>query len=413
MRQTSVALGLFLVLLAAVPAEAKKKDKPPVPSAEKPEEVKKGRTALLKAPKGMRYFLRVPKKYDPKKGAPLLVFMHGSNMNGMQYLPMFPAKKWYDHAIICAPNGETGNQPFGSNNFTQQSAPLVADVVEQVQGALNVTHTYIGGHSQGGFLTYSVIMHFPDLFQGALPMAGDCWMQNEPNLWEDKPEVMAKQKKIAIAVIHGKADPVVDFKQGEHAYDVFRVMGYPKLRFFAPERLGHQFGLSPVGSALLWLDAMNGLNPKKGLKAASKWAKKGEWGWVLQAGKAYQARDDVSGSDKAKAGKLIAKAEAAAAKATPGMQKLLEAGKEPAVWLPLWWEYWRKYGGTEAAKPLVEDYLAKRAEQRSTGQQLWNQAFGQSRSGQKEQCYETLEQLLKEAPYTFDAYYAVSWLANR
>ena len=69
MLRTSVALAVFLAAcgLAISPAEAKKKDKPPVPSADKPEDVKKGKTALLKAPKGMRYFLRVPKKYDAKK----------------------------------------------------------------------------------------------------------------------------------------------------------------------------------------------------------------------------------------------------------------------------------------------------------------------------------------------------------
>ena len=228
MRTRRMAHGLLLALagLLLTPG-AWAKDKPPVPSVEKPGDVKKGKTGLLEAPKGMRYFLKVPKKYDPKKGAPLLVWLHGSNMNGMNYLPMFKAKRWYDHAIICAPNGETGNAPFGANNFTQQSAPLVADVTEQVQKAFNITHTYIGGHSQGGFLTYSVIMHFPDLYQGAMPMAGDCWMQNEPNLWEGKPEIMAKQMKIPIAVIHGRSDPVVDFKQGQHAYDVFHVMGYP------------------------------------------------------------------------------------------------------------------------------------------------------------------------------------------
>ena len=139
-------------------------------------------------------------------------------------------------------------------------------MTEEVQKAFKTTITYVGGHSQGGFLTYSVILNFPDLYRGAFPMAGDCWMQNEPNLWEDKPEVLKKQKEIAIAVIHGKADPVVAFSQGEHAYDCFRAMGWTKLRLFAPADLNHMFMLAPVDEAIEWLDAMNGRNEKKSLE---------------------------------------------------------------------------------------------------------------------------------------------------
>ena len=56
--------------------------------------------------------------------------------------------------------------------------------------------------------------------------------------------------EIAIAVIHGKADPVVQFSQGEHAYDCFRAMGWTKLRFFAPPTLNHMFMLAPIDEAI-------------------------------------------------------------------------------------------------------------------------------------------------------------------
>lgn len=212
----SLATAGLALLLVASPAAAK--DRPP-PEVDSPARVKPGTTALLKAAgKGMRYFLRVPGKYNPRDGARLIVFLHGSNMNGLDYLRSFEAKKWCNDDILCCPNGETGTDPLGQNNFGFDSAPLIADVTEEVQKAFKTTITYVGGHSQGAFLTYSVILNFPDLYRGAFPMAGDCWIQNEPNLWEDKPDVLKKQKEIAIAVIHGKADPVVAFSQGEHAY---------------------------------------------------------------------------------------------------------------------------------------------------------------------------------------------------
>src|SRR5258706_7061195 len=153
---TAVVSIALLGLLAPVSA---KDDRPPEVDA--PEKVKPGQTALLKAPQGMRYFLRVPKGYDAKIGARLIVFLHGSNMNGLSYVRSFEAKRWANDDILCCPNGETGTDPFGANNFTQESAPLVADVTQQVQKAFKTTISYCGGHSQGGFLTYSVILLNP------------------------------------------------------------------------------------------------------------------------------------------------------------------------------------------------------------------------------------------------------------
>ncbi len=389
---------LFAVSLFAGGTAAAKDDRPP--EVDSPAKVKPGQTALCKT-KNMSYFLRVPKGYDAKAGARLVVFLHGSNMNGLGYVRSFESKRWANDDILCCPNGEQGSDPFGQNNFTFESAPLVAEVTEEVKKAFTTTLTYVGGHSQGGFLTYSVVLLNPDLYQGAMPMAGDCWMQNEPNLWENRPEVAKVQHEIPIAVVHGKNDPVVQFEQGEHAYDVFRAAGWQKLRLFAPERAAHMFMVYPVDEVLDWLDAMNGRNEKKTLKLCDDWAKQGEWGWVLEAAKASK-----SGSAK-----HVKAAEDAAAKAVPAMTEAMKG--KPMDWVPRWLEFWRVHGRTEAAKPLVDDYLARRAEQRATGARLFNESTTQSRAGQRDEGYKLLEQLLVEAPCTYEAYYAWKWLSNR
>lgn len=280
-RGAGLFLGLFCSVMAFEIGSARAQDR--VPQAPSPGSVPRGGLALLESPKGMRYFLQVPRSYRPDRGARLIVFLHGSNMNGLAYLRSFNARKWASGDIIVCPNGEKGDDPYGGNNFTFESAPYVADVTRQVKDAFNITRAYIGGHSQGGFVTYSVIMQYPDLYAGAFPMAGDCWMQNEPNLWEDDPPMLEKQRRIAIAVIHGRSDPVVSFSQGEHAYDVFLAMAYPKLRFFAPEKLGHEFMLSPVPEALEWLDAMVGANPAAALPLCARWLAEEEYGWAAEA----------------------------------------------------------------------------------------------------------------------------------
>ncbi len=91
-----------------------------------PSKVKPGTTGLLKAAgNGMRYFLRVPKRYDAKNGTRLIVFLHGSNMNGLEYLRSFEAKKWCGDDILCCPNGETGIEFWRVHGESTAAKPLI------------------------------------------------------------------------------------------------------------------------------------------------------------------------------------------------------------------------------------------------------------------------------------------------
>ncbi len=395
-----VGVAAVLALLAPASVVAAKDDRPP--EVDSPAKVKPGQTALLKSEKGMRYFLRVPKSYDAKNGARLIVFLHGSNMNGLMYVRSFEAKRWAEDDILCCPNGEAGSDPFGQNNFTEdKSYDLVADVTDQVQKAFKCTITYCGGHSQGGFLTYAVVLRNPTMFKGAMPMAGDCWLENEPNLWEDNPDVAKRQHDVAIAVVHAKNDPVVQFAQGQHAYDVFRDEGWQKVRFFTPEKAAHMFMLYPVDEVLDWLDAMNGRSEEKTSKSMEKWAKDGEWGWVLAAAKASK-----SGGPK-----FVKAAEDAAAKAAPAMAEAMKG--KPSEWIPKWLEFWRVFGATDAAKPLVDDYLKKRDAQRSDAARLFQQNQAAFQAKKKDEAYALLDQILADDPCAYEAYYAWKWLGER
>ena len=315
---------------------------------------------------------------------------------------------WGKLDILVCPNGERGKDAYGANNFTFVSARFVAEVTQDVQAAFAITRSYLGGHSQGGFVTYSVLMHYPDLFDGAFPMAGDCWLQNEPNLWESKPEVVAKQKKIAIGVIHGQADPVVRFSQGEHAHGVFLAMGYPKLRFFRPKNLGHQFALSPVPEALAWLDAMTGLNPKQSLKLAEGWLQNNEPGWAYQTALAIQQQD----KENAAARKIIAAVETQATQAAEKMQESL-ASKPAREWLPQWYEFRRQFGATAAARELLARYNAARNREREKGRELFRTALSLGRQKKNDDRNDTLQQILQEAPHTYHAWYALDWLKEK
>ena len=78
--RTRFWLGFALATVAAVTSHAAPKNDRPA-EVDSPLKVKPGTTGLLKAGgKGMRYFLRVPRNYNERTGARLIVFLHGSNM---------------------------------------------------------------------------------------------------------------------------------------------------------------------------------------------------------------------------------------------------------------------------------------------------------------------------------------------
>jgi pimeloyl-ACP methyl ester carboxylesterase len=400
-----------LVISALLPLAAPGADRDEVAQVATPAEVKPGKTALVGGAEGMSYFLRVPRGYDAREGARLVVFLHGSDMNGLAYLRSFEEARWCRDDLIACPNGEQGGDPFGSNNFTFGSGPLVAGVTREVAAAFKATRVYLGGHSQGGFVAYSALMHFPDLYHGAFPMACDCWLQNEPNLWEDRPEVLAKQRGIAIAHIHGRADPVVAFSQGEHAYGVFVAMAYPKLRLFAPEDLGHQFLLSPVPEALEWLDAVTGVDPAESVRAAKGWARDGEWGWVHQAALAVLQGAEADLGATAEARRAVDAVEREAAEAAPAMAEAMGA-ESAGDWVPKWFEFRRQFGATEAARELVAEYEAARASEREKGAAHFNTALGHRRNGRSAEADQALRDILADAPHSFHAYYAWKWLGG-
>jgi hypothetical protein len=104
-------------------------------------------------------------------------------------------------------------------------------------------------------------------------------------------------------------------------------------------------------------------------------------------------------------------AEDAATKAIPAMTQALKG--KPADWVPKWVEFWRVYGETTAAKPLIANYLAQRDQQRTNAARLFNQTQALFRSNQRDEAFKLLEKLRDEGPYTYPGYFACKWLAEK
>lgn len=179
-------------------------------------------------------------------------------------------------------------------------------------------------------------------------------------------------------------------------------MGWTKLRLLAPPTPNHMFMLAPVDEAIEWLDTVNGRNAKTSQTLATKWAREGEWGWVSAT-----AATSKPGSFPS----FHRAAEDAAAKAVPAMTAALKG--KPADWVPKWAEFWRIHGATSAAKPLVTDYLARRAQPRAEAARLFGESQALFRSGSRDDAHKVLEKLRDENPFTYQAFFAVKWLSQK
>jgi hypothetical protein len=132
--------------------------------------------------------------------------------------------------------------------------------MEELKGVYPIDHYLVGGHSQGGFLTYSLLMNAPEALAGAFPVSAGVIFQCEPDAYDDKPLRQA-QRAVPLAIVHGKNDPLVRFASGEYAATLFGEASWPAFRFFTDDNAGHMFARLPVGPAIRWLEAFATRDP--------------------------------------------------------------------------------------------------------------------------------------------------------
>jgi predicted esterase len=225
----------------------------------------------------LTYAVRAPEGYksgDSKKW-PAVLILHGSNMNSRDYVGTIAAA-WPDIArdyILLGVNGEMpsnlGDEPrfnytyvnyVGRSTYKgfpgtdRESPALVNEAMAELKGVYPISRYFVGGHSQGGFLTYSLLMNFPESIAGAFPVSAGVIFQCEPGAYAD--EALRKaQRNVPLAIVHGKTDPVVGYAMGQYAATLFGEAGWPAFRFFADDNGAHMFARLPVGQVIRWLEA--------------------------------------------------------------------------------------------------------------------------------------------------------------
>ena len=390
----------------------------PARAEAKPGEVTDGQTQS-----GLNYHLRVPKGFDPKKRYTAVALFHGSNTNSRDYVEGFPGNwpELADRYVLVGFDGEhlspasrEGARAFNATyvEFSgdrvgepwryNQTPWLVAQALEQLEQELPIERWYVSGHSQGGFLTLAVAMFYPERIAGALEVAGGLLVQCEPGSFDDA-ELEAAQRRVPIAIVHGRKDSVVEFSMAQAMFDSLDDGGFPALRLFAPEKLGHPWAFLPIDEALGWLDAMNSGEAGELLEQAEG-ALADERYRDASALLARLKERTQEAEPRQRAEALAARLDQAAAPEAEALAKLMATDKDHG-WVDRFWEFRARFGTTPSAQGVVRAYLKLREGHEDAAAQRFWRARGMQDAKQRKAVYQEI----------VDEYYASSWyrLAKR
>jgi len=341
-----------------------------VAPAPKPGEVVTGQSRS-----GLNLHVRVPKDFDPQRRYPAIAFLHGSNMTARAYVDTIAATwpKLAEEFLIVGIDGErlspASRDGVRAFNYTyvefsgpgvgpawrcRQSPALVADALEELRGVLPVEHWLVGGHSQGGFLTWAMAMFYPKLIRGAFPMSCNLLVQCDPDFsFFDDPDIREAQRRVALAPIHGENDNVVEFSAGLHCYEQMQDGGFPALHFFTA-KCGHEFAFLPVEDAVRWLETMASDDAARLVDLAESRLKAKEYRDATAA--VLRAREAGAKGDVAKRTDAVeASVDGAAGKDAAKLLEVIRKGKDNR-WVDDFWVFRERFAFTPAAREVMRAY---------------------------------------------------------
>jgi predicted esterase len=341
---------------------------------------------VLTAPKGATYTLIVPDSYDRKKGATLFLWLHGAGDSHTNAARGVKSYNFRPDWIFAVPDAKA------NGSWQMEEEDRVMEVVDRVQAAYNIRRTFIGGFSRGGFFTFGFGLNHTDRFAGYLCIGGGI-----PN-----PALAKKEEadRIAIAIVHGEADPTVPFDNARTAREAFEKAGWKEKLFFrSVPGLGHTVDRAATQAAVDWLDenAQVLKEPKDYFAYGMKLFDSG------QLGRAYWAlgeiSEETSGREKwwKTAKSTREKIEKEAEKAGKKVQKEMERDRN-ANWLPDWREYDRTFEGVPFHAEVKATFDERVKAHNAKADELWTQAGAAKDAGDPKAAIEACLAIRDECP---------------
>lgn len=168
----------------------------------------------------IRYGYYIPQKLDGKK--PLIIFLHGAGEGGHDLPIAWSGNKVtafteehiqekFGGAFVLVPQCDTmwmddGSGQYGDSGksiYTEGLITLIDQFIQRFIAVIDPQRIYIGGDSNGGFMTMRMLMSYPNAFTAAFPI---CEAMPDHRIAEDD---IQQLKNIPIWFTHAKNDPIV------------------------------------------------------------------------------------------------------------------------------------------------------------------------------------------------------------
>jgi predicted esterase len=373
-----------LILATSVLAEA---EPPPVPLKKVPAD---GEAHHVTCKVGT-YWIALPANIDPKKPTRCIFWCHGSNMNGKAYVNALKGLGYGENEILVGPNGHHRIRDWVYNfNAPNYDTKLAYGVLKDVRSRYKLGKIYAGGHSQGAYYTFRVVLSKPGEFAGAIPFAGGLLMGLDP---KSAAKVKGKPGP-PFAIIHGENDLVVDASLGDWAYEAFLKADYPCVRYYHAKH-GHNWPGS-VKAALEWILAVTSDDPEELIETAKK---------MLEEDRGSDAQFCLG-----RAGTLHGDA----GKIDPLRKQILDRGREHAetwiekmkdrsgAWAEELYDFRGQWGAVKTFAPVMKQLKALRKKHLPQATKQNRKAWKASRDGKKDEARELFTKTAEQCYTAFE-----------
>lgn len=199
------------------------------------------------------YGICVPKGYTAKQPMPLVIRLHGHR----GFAPgQHHDAPYYRGAIVVRPEGRR------ATDYMYIGEDDVLAVLEDVRALYNVDaiRTFLVGHSMGGTGAWNMAVHYPHLFAGIAPSAGNADHRAWEVLWGWNPEDPTNHARLRaflhasfsplsyaenlehcrVVAIHGTGDGVVPVQHSRAMLSRLRdELGFANVEYLEMPQLGH------------------------------------------------------------------------------------------------------------------------------------------------------------------------------
>ncbi len=381
----------------------------------------------------LTYSVRAPENYEPSSPRkwPVVLILHGSNMNGRSYVSTI-ATVWPDIArdfILLGINGEipsnitddprfnysyvdyVGRSTFKGYPGTDRESPaLVSDAMAELREVYPISHYLVGGHSQGGFLTYSLLMNFPEAVAGAFPISGGVIFQCDPDVYVDE-SLRKAQRAVPLAIVHGKTDPIMAFSTGQYAAILFGEANWPALRFFTDETAGHMFARLPVAQAIRWLELHTSNDPEALIQfAASRLHEKAYRDAIAGLRRLHKLK--LSDSQQRHVKELSESIDAQTSADVAKYLSLIQQAKDRS-WIDGFLAFRDDFEFADSAQEVMAAFAKLRARHKDLAQKAFTEARQAFQQGKQDEGYDKYHEIV-EKYYASPLYRNVKrWLEER